>query len=56
MRAGERASFWSYNGDEGAVHFGTLLAIHGDRVTIKEGTRNVVINKNWIFETWQQQK
>lgn len=52
MRAGERASFWSYNGDEGDVHFGTLLAIHGDRAIIKEGTRTRVINKHWIFETW----
>lgn len=54
MRAGERASFWSYNGDDGDVHFGTLLAIHGNRATIKEGTRNVVINKKWIFETWTE--
>ena len=54
MRAGERASFWSYNGDEGDVHLGTLLAIHGDRATIKEGTRTRVINTHWIFETWTE--
>lgn len=54
MKIGEKASFWSYDGDEGDVHFGTLLAIHGNRATIKEGTRNVVINKNWIFETWTE--
>lgn len=54
MNIGEKASFWSYDGDEGDVHFGTLLAIHGNRATIKEGTRNVDINKNWIFETWTE--
>ena len=54
MKIGEKASFWSYDGDERDVHFGTLLAINGNRATIKEGTRNVVINKNWIFETWTE--
>lgn len=53
MRTGDTVTFWSYQGiDDGDVHFGTLLAIHGNRATIKEGTRNVVVNKNWIFETW----
>ena len=55
MRAGDIVTFWSYQGiDDGDVHTGTLLAIHGNRATIKEGTRNVVINKNWIFETWTE--
>ena len=53
MRAGDKVTFWSYQGiDDGDVHTGTLLAIQGNTATIKEGTRNVVINKNWIFETW----
>lgn len=56
MRIGDMASFWSYNGDEGDVHTGTLLAIHGERATIQERGRRTNINVKWIFDTWKQQK
>lgn len=50
MKIGDKVAFWCYqNIDEGDVHFGTLLAIHGDRATIKEGNRVKLIIAKWIF-------
>ena len=54
MKIGEKASFWSYNGDDGDVHTGTLLTIQGNTATIQERDRKTSINVKWIFETWKK--
>ena len=55
MRAGDKVTFWSYQGiDDGDVHTGSVLAIQGNTATIQERGRKTSINVKWIFETWKQ--
>lgn len=50
MKIGDTILYWAYtNVDEGDVHEGTLLAIHGERAVVKEGGRIYGIKTKWIY-------